>query len=82
MVRSKMTETWKLFRYRAINSYFWESFEKSEFYCASPERLNDPFDCRLNWRASLLRAVCEPGLTEERLNKLEDMACAFHKHDP
>lgn len=77
-----MTETWQLFRYREINDYFWQGLENSEFYCSSPSGLNDPFDCRLNWRTSLIRALQVPNLSKDRFMKLKDMALKFDVRDP
>jgi hypothetical protein len=52
-----MNNQWQIFRYRPINDFLWQELELAQFYCCSPLALNDPFDCRIDWGASLERAL-------------------------
>lgn len=45
------------FKFRAINKHLIESLVAPSLYFASPDALNDPFDCQLDIRASFARAA-------------------------
>ena len=74
--------TWGLFQFRRINRYFWRQLEYSEFFFSRPERLNDPFDCRVDWRRSLSRALATSTISSERRSKLVEIQSAFLGRDP
>lgn len=44
-------------KYRAINKYLLEGLVNSTIYCASPNKLNDPFDCRVNITDAVSHAI-------------------------
>jgi hypothetical protein len=77
-----MAKDWELFRYREVNDYFWQGLERSEFYCAHPSTLNDPFDCRVDWKSALTRAVQAKGISQKRLRRLKAIREAFEEKDP
>ena len=69
-----MSEDYIFFKYRKIDKYFLSSLVNSELYFARPDRLNDPFDCKVNILKSLENAVLKsdpPSRT--RLEKLRGM---------
>ena len=76
-----MSETWTLFRFRAINQFLWQELEFSELYFASPEQLNDPFDCRVNWKSAIRNALQQDICTRRR-QVLELMLKEFTNKDP
>jgi hypothetical protein len=46
----------------------------SEFYFARPDRLNDPFDCRVDFRASLDNAIIRAtGTSQNKLKQLREI---------
>ena len=45
------------FKFRAINKHLIESLVRPSLYFAKPDRLNDPFDCRLDVYKSFKRAA-------------------------
>ena len=60
-----------LFRFRRIDKHSLQSLVNSELYFARPDALNDPFDCRVDFHASLERAIIRAeGENQERLKKL------------
>ena len=59
------------FKYRDINKYSLDSLVKGSLYFASPEALNDPFDCKLDIQKSLLLAIKK--LNSEQNRKLVDL---------
>jgi hypothetical protein len=69
-VRQSMSDPWQIFRYRPVNDFLWQELELAQFYCCSPLALNDPFDCRIDWRASLERALASPRVTYDRRRQL------------
>lgn len=77
-----VTELWTLFRFRPIDDWFWRGFERSEFYCNAPQNLNDPFDCRVEWKPALQRSLALASLTPGRRRILEAMLKAFDERDP
>ncbi len=46
-----------LYKYRAINKRLIESLINQTLYFARPDELNDPFDCRIDLRKAIERAV-------------------------
>ncbi|OGA40479.1 MAG: hypothetical protein A3G24_16105 [Betaproteobacteria bacterium RIFCSPLOWO2_12_FULL_62_13] len=48
---------YRYFKFRTINKYLIESLVNSRLYFAKPNKLNDPFDCRLDLRKSFSRAA-------------------------
>lgn len=72
-----MTESWRLFRYRSINDFLWQELELAQFYCCSPFELNDPFDCQIDWRSSLKRALASTKITDDRRNRLATLREKF-----
>ncbi len=55
-----------LYKYRGYTAYALEMLINRELYFASPEQLNDPYDCRMNIRDSLRAAI---DLAEKEQNK-------------
>ena len=58
-----------IFRFRRIDKNFLKSLLNSELYFAHPDRLNDPFDCRVDFRAALDNAILR--VTGEGQDKLK-----------
>jgi len=77
-----MNEPWQIFRYRPINDFLWQELELAQFYCCSPLALNDPFDCRIDWGASLERALASSRMTDDRRNQLSTLRETFLDADP
>jgi len=50
-------ESFFLFKYRAINKWLIESIINQTLYFATPAKLNDPFDCRIDLQKAIERAV-------------------------
>jgi hypothetical protein len=48
---------YRYFKYRHINKYSIDSLVKGNLFFAAPEKLNDPFDCRLDIRKSIQNAA-------------------------
>lgn len=61
-------ESFVLYRYRAINKWLTESLVDQTLYFAAPDKLNDPFDCRIDLLKALRRA--EISATGERRHLL------------
>ena len=60
-------------KYRAINKYTISSLVNSELYFASPETLNDPFDCSVEIPKALEAAISlAKGATKDLLIKLRN----------
>ena len=76
-----MSDSWRLFRYRPISQYLWQELELSELYCAPPQQLNDPFDCRVDWKSALERAL-KAQLSDHRRERLLHMQSAFTRVSP
>lgn len=76
-----MSDTWTLFRFRAINQFLWQELEFSELYFASPEQLNDPFDCRVNWKSAIRNAL-QQNICPQRREDLELILKEFTHKDP
>ncbi len=66
-------KNYEAFKYSAINKNFIDSIIKGYIYCAKPESLNDPFDCRIDISESINRAIATcHGKDVSNLNKLKD----------
>ena len=46
--------TYQYFKFRVINKYLLESLMQGALYFASPEELNDPFDCNLDIKKAII----------------------------
>lgn len=77
------TEIWKVFRYRDISlPHVVAEIWNSELHCGAPEKLNDPFDCQVDWRASFSRVLQSQDLNSERKSTLADIARQFIDRNP
>ncbi|MCX5818853.1 MAG: DUF2971 domain-containing protein [Deltaproteobacteria bacterium] len=71
MLPANNIDDYILFRFRRIDKHFLQSLVNSELHFARPEALNDPFDCRVDFRASLERAIIRAeGANQETLKEL------------
>ena len=77
-----MGAPWQIFRYRSINDFLWQELELAQFYCCSPLALNDPWDCHIDWPASLKRALTLPDMTNDRRRQLSAVRSGFLDADP
>lgn len=60
-----------MFKYREINKNLLEGLVNSTIFCASPSKLNDPFDCRVNIKRAAHHAISElTGSKKDILTKL------------
>jgi hypothetical protein len=63
-----------LFRYRPANEYLYDSLGSSTMFFASPENLNDPFDCQIDIDRCLSNAIGESeGATKAYLQTLKEL---------
>jgi len=63
-----------LFRFRRIGKHFLQSLVNSQLYFAHPARLNDQFDCRVDFRASLDNAIIRAtGTSQDKLKQLREI---------
>lgn len=69
-----------LYKYRCYSARSLEMLIKREVYFASPDQLNDPYDCRLNIRDALSAAIDKAA--EVRNQALEEHLKRFRKMDP
>lgn len=53
-----------ILKFRKIDQFLIDSFERSQIYFARPEELNDPFDCKVNIEKSLRRAISQSSGSE------------------
>lgn len=58
-MNNKTSSDYNLFKYSKINENFLGRLIKSELYFASPEKLNDPFDCQINLESAINRAYAQ-----------------------
>jgi len=67
-----------VFKFRKVDKYLLQSLVNSEIYFALPERLNDPFDCKVEIKRSLENAIAraESGV-RTRLEQLRGMQPFF-----
>ena len=62
------------FKFREINKYLIDSLVKGTIYCASPSKLNDPFDCRVDIKKAVNQAILNLSGEKKRiLSKLANM---------
>lgn len=74
MLSANSIDDYILFRFRKIDKYLLQSLVNSELHFARPETLNDPFDCRVDFHASLERAIIRAeGTNHERLKGLREI---------
>lgn len=67
-----------LFKYRKINKNLLKSLVHSEIFFAKPDRLNDPFDCRVDILKALENAISRaPSQSRATLEKLRSMTGFF-----
>ncbi|MFN4225088.1 MAG: DUF2971 domain-containing protein [Hyphomonas sp.] len=77
------TEVWRIFRYRNISlPHVIAEIWNSELYCGTPEKLNDPFDCQVDWRSSFSRVLKSPDLDAARKATILDIARQFIDRKP
>jgi hypothetical protein len=75
-----MSEPYTLMKFRPVNKYLLDSLVKSQLFFASPARLNDPFDCRVDLKKALQNAIDQSSSKEkENLSKLIKMEGFFNK---
>lgn len=67
-----------LFKYRKIDKNLLKSLVHSEIFFAGPDRLNDPFDCRVDILKALENAISRaPHQSRVKLEKLRSMSGFF-----
>lgn len=76
-----MDKPWQIFRYRRVNDFLWQELELAQFYCCSPSALNDPFDCRIDWIASLKRALASTTMGDDRRERVSKLHDSFLRAD-
>ena len=59
-------EPTRTFKFAKINDRLIQSLIKSEIYFSVPEKLNDPFDCRINVKKALDNAISQSAEPERR----------------
>ncbi|KGY10795.1 hypothetical protein NM22_18960 [Vibrio tubiashii] len=69
MDKKKINRT--LFKYRECNDYSFKIFDERELWFSKPESLNDPFDCQLDFEASLRHALSKVSMS--KLDKVDDI---------
>ncbi len=77
-----MTKPWGLFRYRSCSDHLWSDLEHSRLHFSAPANLNDPFDCRVEWRNALQRALASHPVSNKRRRRLKRIQDAFETRDP
>lgn len=75
-----------LYKYRGYTAYALEMLINRELFFASPEKLNDPYDCRMNIRDSLRAAMDlaekdQNKQIQERLSRLRKIDHVYEKMD-
>lgn len=71
----------RFFRYRSVNAFMWQELELSELYFCRPTELNDAFDCQLNWRGSIQRALASSTVDDARRKTLQLIGTALGASD-
>lgn len=61
-----------IFKFKRIDKNLLKSLVNSELYFACPDRLNDPFDCRIDILASLGNAISRASGSTKRLREICD----------
>lgn len=74
-----MVKPWGLFRYRKCDEHLWQDLANSRLYFSVPAALNDPFDCRIDWRNALQRAKDSPLISAKQRLRLERIEAAFEE---
>lgn len=69
MDKKKINRT--LFKYRECSDYSFKIFDECELWFSKPESLNDPFDCQLDFEASLRHALSKISIS--KLDKVDDI---------
>lgn len=72
---------WLFYRFRPINEYLWQELELAEIFACEPDRLNDPFDCQIDPKGSLRRAIKNTS-DPKRAQVLQQIAEEFERKDP
>lgn len=68
-----MSDDYLYFKFKPVNKYLIESLVKPSLYFPAPNKLNDPFDCRLDIRKSFQRAAeVATGIRQESLKAALD----------
>lgn len=68
------------FKFRGINDRLFDSLAKSELYFSVPEKLNDPFDCRVDIQKALDNAIAiTTGEERSFLLRVKNQADSFLK---
>ncbi|MFC5427624.1 DUF2971 domain-containing protein [Paraburkholderia denitrificans] len=65
-LKADAAATFDLFKFRRVSDRLIDSLKASTLWCASPASLNDPFDCQLDIRASLVLATAKATGTHKR----------------
>ena len=74
----KSSDDYVQFKFRKIDKYLLKSLVNSEIHFARPDRLNDPFDCRVDIRKGLEIAISRAELPiRKRLERFRDMGDFF-----
>lgn len=69
-----------LFKYRKIDKNLLQSLVHSEIFFSGPDRLNDPFDCRVDILKALENAISKaPHQSRVKLEKLRSMSEFFEE---
>lgn len=72
--------TYQYFKFREINKYLLESLMEGTLYFASPEKLNDPFDCNLDVKKAIINASSFlDGKYAEHCYKLIEFESTYNK---
>lgn len=69
MKKKKINRT--LFKYRECNDYSFKIFDEREIWFPTPESLNDPFDCQLDFEDSLRYALAK--ISTSKLDKVDEL---------
>jgi len=78
-----ISEIWRVFRYRDISQpHFISEIRNTQIFCGPPDNLNDPFDCRVDWRKSFDRTIARGDLPTARRRILEDIKRQFEERAP
>jgi hypothetical protein len=77
----RMKKDWEFFKYYSLTRNFFTNLTRSQIYCASPTTFNDPFDCQVEWKGSLQRALSK-GVDPDRRAKLQEILERFNRVDP
>jgi len=73
-------DRYRLFKFRKIDKRLLESLVHSEIYFAPPDRLNDPFDCKVDIPKALERAISKsPQGVRPTLERLREKISSIEK---